>query len=995
MQLPPGDIENPTLWRGARVPLYLVLLLLVSFLPFQGPVLAQVNQAKEIRRVLVLNELGLWSPGINAIDQEIFAALKASPYQVEFYGEELDTSLFPDEASQSSFRDWYFRKYRDRKPNLIIAVGPSPIKFMADSHEVFAPHTPIVFWGSTEQGAEPPKLDSDFTGVWGVAQPEKTLDLALRLKPGTKHVVVVGGVSPYDRHLEALVKKRFQRYESTLDFTYLTDLAMPTLLERLKHLPDHTIVYHTSIMQDAGGTHFIDATQSAPMVAAAANAPVFAVDDVDVGGGTVGGDVFSFVLSGQVAARMAVRILNGEKPQDIPIVRGASAYMFDWRALQRWGLKEGNLPPGSIVLNRQPSFWEAYERYVIPGILLLLAQALIIIGLLWQRAKRRRTEVQLIRSNERLSMAMESGKSVGWEWDLASGRDIWFGDLHTMFGIPTNTFTGQVGDFYHYVHPDDRQRVSQAVADARENRKPYFSEFRIVRHDGTMRWVVSRGRFDYARNGKPTHMLGMAVDITEFKHAEEARQISDRRFSQFFATLPEYCYITSPSGEILDVNQAACDALGYTKEELVGKPLSAIYAPESHPKMAELLEKCGGTGTHHNEELVILTKQGRKRTVLLNAASVKDSHGNPLHSASVQVDITELKQMQEKLRASEERFRLITNAAPVMIWMCGVDKLCTFVNRPWLEFTGRSFQAELGNGWAEGVHPEDVDGCLETYTSAFDRRESFQMEYRHRRHDGEYRWLSDMGVPTFSADGSFTGYIGSCLDVTESKLAREALSSISRRLIEAQEQERSWIARELHDDINQRIALLAVNLERLKRDLHVSVPSLDERLVEVSEQVSSLGSDVQALSHRLHSSKLEYLGIAAAAASFCKEISEGQGIQIDFHSEGIPKKLPREIALCFFRVLQEAIQNAMKHSGSPLLEVWLRGASNEIELTVGDSGIGFDTQDVMTGRGLGLTSMQERMKLVHGQLFIESQPHRGTLVRARIPLDAATKSASV
>src|SRR5256884_3344258 len=148
-----------------------------------------------------------------------------------------------------------------------------------------------------------------------------------------------------------------------------------------------------------------------------------------------------------------------------------------------------------------------------------------------------------------------------------------------------------------------------------------------------------------------------------------------------------------------------------------------------------------------------------------------------------------------------------------MIWMSGPDKLCTYFNPPRLEFTGRTLREELGNGWAEGVHPEDLEPCLETYSQAFDRRESFQMEYRLRRHDGEYRWIFDHGVPRFNADGAFAGFIGFCIDVTGRKEAEEALSSVSRKLIEAHEEERTWIARELHDDIDQRIALLAVNLD--------------------------------------------------------------------------------------------------------------------------------------------------------------------------------------
>ena len=140
------------------------------------------------------------------------------------------------------------------------------------------------------------------------------------------------------------------------------------------------------------------------------------------------------------------------------------------------------------------------------------------------------------------------------------------------------------------------------------------------------------------------------------------------------------------------------------------------------------------------------------------------------------------------VRESEERFRLVANTAPVMIWMTGTDRLCTYVNQPWLEFTGRPLHAELGNGWTEGIHKEDVKRCLETYWQAFGRRQSFAIEFRARRRDGEYRWILDTGVPRFNPDGSFAGYIGSCLDITDRKLAEEALATVGRRLIEAHEE---------------------------------------------------------------------------------------------------------------------------------------------------------------------------------------------------------------
>jgi PAS domain S-box-containing protein len=343
-------------------------------------------------------------------------------------------------------------------------------------------------------------------------------------------------------------------------------------------------------------------------------------------------------------------------------------------------------------------------------------------------------------------------------------------------------------------------------------------------------------------------------------------------------------------------------------------------------------------------------------------------------------------QSVQAVRESEERFRLVANTAPVMIWMAGTDRLCTYLNQPWLEFTGRPLEAELGNGWVEGVHNEDVKRCLETYTQAFDQRQAFSMEYRVRRNDGEYRWIFDIGVPRFSRDNSFAGYIGSCLDITDRKLAEEALASVGSRLIEAHEEERTWVARELHDDIAQRIALLAVELERFDLQAPGLAVDVHQYLPRARQRISDLAKDIHALSHRLHSSKLEYLGLATAVKSFCHELSEQRNVRIEFKHSNLPVEIPKEISLCLFRVLQEALQNAVKHSAEQNVRVELHGTPDGIHLRVSDSGIGFNWQDAIKRRGIGLISMRERLRLVNGELSIQSTPGRGTVVLARVPL---------
>jgi hypothetical protein len=208
-----------------------VALLTVSALV---PTAAQV---KPVRRVLVFNDFGsVSSPGVAEMDRAIFDGLQKSPYQVEFYNENLEVTLFSDDASQRQIREWYIRKYSDRKPDVIITVGPSSLRFMREMHEGPLKDTLIVFCGIMEipAGLE---ADSRFTDAWSSVQTEKTMESALRLQPGTRHVVVVGGVGSLDREGEAIVRENLRGYESKFDFTYLTDLSMPNLLEQLKLLP--------------------------------------------------------------------------------------------------------------------------------------------------------------------------------------------------------------------------------------------------------------------------------------------------------------------------------------------------------------------------------------------------------------------------------------------------------------------------------------------------------------------------------------------------------------------------------------------------------------------------------------------------------------------------------------------------------------------------------------------------------------------------------------
>ena len=559
------------------------------------------------KNILLIADEGPAAPGVLVITNLLVEALHSDPaFRPDVYFENLDAMFHPDEWRKSQ-ADFIVKKYSDRKLDLIVLAGPNANRLLAEPSTTFFPGVPIVFCGSVPLPLEHTNPGTPFTGTWIHLEPAGTVDVALRLLPETRSVFVVAGQGYYDQRLTALTKAALKSYENKLEITYLTDLAMDKLLERLRHLPDHSVILFLTLWVDAEGRQLLSTTQALPMVSAAANAPVFGVSDTYIGRGIVGGKLVSFEEQGKIASRDAVEILRGKAPQDIPIVTGPPVYQFDWRELQRWNIEESRLPPGSTVLFRQPTLWEQHKRTVLTVLLVVAFLALLTIYLLFER-----------------------------------------------------------------------QQLKQA---------------------------------------------------------------------------------------------------------------------------------------------------------------------------------------------------------------------------------------------------------------------------------------------------------------------RNAQERLSAMLINSQEVERSRLAAEIHDDFSQRLATLALGLGTAAQTIPETATEANRRLQKLSQEVSTIGGDLHTLSHRLHSSTLEALGLTSGVKAFCKEFAAQQGIKVDFTSDHVPRSVNHDVALCAFRIVQEALRNAKKHGGASSAEVSLQMVDDQIHLIVSDQGVGFDPREVKMKEGLGLRSMEERARLLGGRFMIRSAAGRGTAIEAWLPLE--------
>jgi signal transduction histidine kinase len=282
----------------------------------------------------------------------------------------------------------------------------------------------------------------------------------------------------------------------------------------------------------------------------------------------------------------------------------------------------------------------------------------------------------------------------------------------------------------------------------------------------------------------------------------------------------------------------------------------------------------------------------------------------------------------------------------------------------------------------ERIHPEDRQDYLKVITSLTFENPSYRAVFRVMCPNDGLMWLEESGRAFFAQDGTMERVIGIVTDVTEARQSEKALRELSGRLITSQEEERRRIVRELHDNIGQELAVLAVQAQRIDSGASEQEQTMRLDIHDLYKHVKDIALKVSTLSHRLHSSELDFLGLGVATERLCRDFGNQHGIDVDEEISDLPRRVDTDVSQCFYRILQEALHNVAKHSRATRVEVKLEGCKNQLTLSVKDNGQGFDAEKVRFESGLGIVSMRERMRLVGGQIAIHSKMGQGTEVRA-------------
>jgi PAS domain S-box-containing protein len=737
------------------------------------------------RRVLLVSEQNLFSPTGAYVDDGIQDSLRESKYRIEIDREFLDVQQFNGEAEQKLIRDLLVRKYRDHKPDVIITTGAPTLRFIAKEYRRDFAGIPVIY--CFPNGAdEDVKSDPEVTGVTMRLDAAATLTAALHMLPRTRRVFVITGTAPYDLTQIQGVKKQLADFSSRVDIAYLAGLAMPDLRKQLSSLPKDSIVLFVTHSRDGAGNYF-DFQENGSLISSASNAPVFSLIDVQIGYGQVGGYFAKSREEGTIAGRDALKILDGGSPSQIPVAIVPNGFVFDWRALQRWGINETNLPPGSTILNRPRTAWEQYKAYILGGLALMLLEAMLIFGLLLNRARARRAEAELRHNQMRLAGLIETALDAIVAVDEEQRIVLFNAAAERIFGCPAASAIGSsLGRFIpqrfraaHGAH------IRQFGETGTTNRKMgVLDNLSGLRANGE-EFPIEASISQVETSGKKLYTV-ILRDVTERRQAAEELQKEKAFTEAVIDSLPDIFFVIQPTGEFLHWGRNPERILGYSSEDTEAMSQAVeIVAQEDRAAATRAIEEAFSSGSV-TVEVQLLHKDGQKIPYLLRAT--RALIGNEYLLVGVGLNITERKQTEEALMQSEERFRTVFEKSGMGIILMDLTGHPLQTNPAFQRMIGYSENELHAMSFTDFTHPDHRENDWQVFSDLLqDKFQSkFEMEKRYVRKDGQIVWarLTLSLIKDIQGQPQYT--VAMVQDITERKLAEEALRSREAQLREAE-----------------------------------------------------------------------------------------------------------------------------------------------------------------------------------------------------------------
>jgi len=482
-------------------------------------------------------------------------------------------------------------------------------------------------------------------------------------------------------------------------------------------------------------------------------------------------------------------------------------------------------------------------------------------------------------------------------------------------------------------------------------------------------------------------IIFLIITNAKRKHVIVALRQSEERFAKAFRANPQPMSLTiRDTGRYLDVNESFLATSGYSREEVIDQTsldLGIWETPEIREELINQLDKAGSVSNFENK---LRTKNGSFRILLSSAEKIELSGEECVLIASS--DITDRKQAEDAVLQAKDELRLIADSLPVLVSQIDTNAHYTFNNltyetwfgRPRKQITGRHMRDLLGDTVWQKMRPH-VERALDGHDVFYEDEVTYG--------SGPPRWIKVSLMPVRDQNGRITGAVSLVSDITESRRSQRILRDLTSRLIKAQEEERSRVARELHDDLSQKVALLSIELDYAERHIAEKDLDLTPTIQKARTTAEEISEDIHRISHQLHPSRLDHLGLVKSVKAYLQEISILHDLEIDFRSEGFPANLPKDVTLCVFRIIQESLRNVIKHSGAHKAEIVLERLPTELRARVTDHGCGFDTNTEKLTSGLGLIGMTERLRLVGGQIAIWSAPQKGTRIEVLVPLSSS------